>query len=200
MVQPLRIAVAEDERDTREYLQELLARMGHQAVAVGTGRRLVELCAASPPDLVLTDIKMPDMDGIQAAERINHGREIPVVLISAYHDSELLDRAAVGNVMAYLVKPVGQADVEAAVALAMHRFGQYQAVRQEARDLKHALEGRKLVERAKGIVMMRLGVDEPDAFRRLKRMASVQNRKLAEVAQEVLAADEVYQHLEGDRG
>jgi response regulator NasT len=200
MVQPLRIAVAEDERDTREYLQALLARLGHQAVAVGTGRQLVELCAASSPDLVLTDIRMPDMDGIEAAAVINHERAIPVVLISAYHDTELLDRAAAGNVMAYLVKPVGQADVEAAVGLAMHRFGQYQAARQEARGLKHALEDRKLVERAKGIVMKRLGVDEPEAFRRLKRMASVQNRKLAEVSREVLAADEVYQHLEGDRG
>jgi response regulator NasT len=200
MVQPLRIAVAEDERDTREYLQELLGRLGHQVVAVGTGRELVELCRTTAPDLVLTDIKMPDLDGIAAAEAISREKKIPVILVSGHLDVELLRRAKAGHIMAYLIKPANQADLEAAIALAMHCFEQYQAVRQEVLDLRQALEDRNWIERAKGILMKRLGVDEPEAFRRLKRLASGQNRRLVEVAREVLAADEVFQNLEGKGG
>ena len=128
----------------------------------------------------------------------NREKAVPVILFPAFLDAELLDRAAAGNVMAYPVKPVGQADVEAAVALAMYRFGQYQAVRQEARDLENALEEGKAIERAKGVLANRLRLDEQEAFRRLKRMASSHNRKLVEAAQEVLAADRVFQRMEDE--
>jgi response regulator NasT len=198
--QRLRIALAEDETDTREYLQELLTRMGHEAVAVATGKQLVELCRASPPDLVLTDIKMPDLDGIDAAIEVEKGGGgFPVILVSAYQEAELLDRAAgAGNVMAYLVKPVSSADVEAAVHLALRRFEKYREVRQEADSLRQALEDRKLVERAKGAVMKRLDLGEEEAFRRMKEAASRHNCKLAEVAKDLLAAEEVFRQAEGE--
>jgi response regulator NasT len=200
VTQPLRIAVADDELDIREHLHELLTRLGHQAVAVATGKQLVELCRATSPDLVISDIKMPDMDGIAAAEAVNHEKETPVIVVSAYHDAELLDRAAAGNVMAYLVKPVSGSDIQAAVHVAMYRFRQYLEVWREADSLRQALADRKLVEQAKGVVMKRLGVDEEEAFSRLKKLASRRNRKLVDVAREVLPADEVFQDLEGVAG
>src|SRR5262245_58430636 len=196
MSRSLRVAIADDERDTREYLQELLTRLGHQVVAAETGKQLLEQCRLLGPDLVITDIKMPDMDGIEAAEAVSSHKETPVILVSGHLDAGLLRRAEADHIMSYLIKPVSQADVEAAVALAMHRFEQYQAVRKEARDLKHALEDRKVIERAKGVVMKRLGVDEQEAFRRLKRMASGQNRKLIEVGQAILAAEEVFHQMD----
>jgi response regulator NasT len=196
MNRTLRVAVAEDERDTREYLQEMLTRLGHQVVTAATGKQLAEQCQTVKPDLVLTDIKMPDMDGIAAAAAINAHKETPVILVSAHHDAELLVRAGADHIMGYLVKPVNQADVEAAVSLAMYRFEQFQALRREAASLRQALEDRKVVERAKGIVMRRLGVGEEEAYRRLRKLASDHNRKLADLARSVTKADEVFQQLE----
>src|SRR5689334_24977832 len=102
----LRILVADDERDTREYLQHVLSRLGHQVAGASTGRQLTDLARQVEPDLVVTDIKMPDMDGIDAARSINAARETPVILISAHHEKELVARAGADNIMAYLVKPV----------------------------------------------------------------------------------------------
>jgi response regulator NasT len=197
---PLRVALAEDERNTREYLQGIFTRMGHKAVAVGTGRQLVELCRASPPDLVITDIRMPDMDGLEAAAEINAERATPVIVVSAHHDPALLERAGAAPVVAYLVKPVDPCDVEAAVAVALARFRQYQEVRQEADDLRQALEDRRLVERAKGILMKRLRLDEEEAYRRLRRYASDRNLKLAAASRTVIDSDEVFRVMEGAGG
>jgi response regulator NasT len=192
MIPPLRIAIADDERDMREYLQQVLPRLGHTVVsAAETGRSLVQHCLEYRPDLVITDIRMPDMDGIQAAEQIYRTRPVPVILISAFHDPELIERAEVDHVMAYLVKPVKQAHLEPAIALAWRRFEQFEALRREAADLRQALADRKLIERAKGVVMRRAGVDEPTAFRRLQRAASRENRRLVEMAQMVIAVEEL---------
>ena len=116
--------------------------------------------------------------------------------MSGHLNAELLRRAEADHVMSYLIKPVSQADVEAAVALAMHRFEQYQAVRKEARDLKHALEDRKIIERAKGVIVKRLAVAEEEAYRKLRKFASDRNRKLIEVAQVVLHSEEIFYALE----
>jgi response regulator NasT len=196
MTTSLRSVVADDERDTREYLQELLTRSGHQVVAAGNGRQLAEVCRAVSPDLVITDVKMPDLDGIDAARQINQDREVPVILVSAFHDAELLARTSAPHIMAYLTKPVKASDLQAAVAVALQRFGQYQEARTEAANLRQALEDRKLIERAKGIVMRRLGVEEGEAYRRLRQLASTRNRKLPEIAQTVLRAEELFAAME----
>jgi AmiR/NasT family two-component response regulator len=191
MNRSLKIAVADDELDMRDYFQKILPILGHQVVAVAqTGRELVELCAKAHPDLVITDIKMPDMDGIAAAALIYRKEAIPVILVSAYHDAEFIRRAAADHIMAYLVKPIKQADLEPAIGIAMHRFEQFQALRKETSDLKQALEDRKVIEKAKGILMKKAGLDEQDAFRRLQRLASDKNRKLIEIAQIILTAEE----------
>ena len=191
MNHPLRIAIADDEADMRDYFQKILPAQGHLVVSVAhTGRELVEHCRTHKPDLVISDVKMPDMDGIDAAVELYRDSPIPVILVSAYHDPELIARAEADHILAYLVKPIKQADLEPAIALAMRRFAQFQALRQEASDLRQALADRKIIERAKGILMKRAKLDEQEAFRRLQKLASDKNRKLIDIAQMILTAEE----------
>jgi response regulator NasT len=193
MTRSLKIAVADDELDMRDYFQQILPVLGHQVVAVAKdGRELVELCRTARPDLVITDIKMPDMDGIDAASQIYRNGPVPVILVSAYHDPAFIRRAEADHILAYLVKPIKQADLEPAIAIATRRFEQFQALRKEATDLKQALEDRKVIEKAKGILMKKANLDEHDAFRRLQKLASDKNRKLIEIAQMILTAEEAF--------
>jgi response regulator NasT len=193
MNQSLRIAVADDEADMRDYFCKILPLLGHKMVcAAKTGRELVEGCRQHRPDLVITDIKMPDMDGIDAAVHLYRRAPLPVILVSAYHDPDLIKRAEADHILAYLVKPIKSADLEPALAIAMRRFEQFQALRKEAADLRQALEDRKQVEKAKGILMKKTGLDEAAAFRRMQRLASDRNRKLVEIAQMILTAEEAF--------
>jgi response regulator NasT len=194
MSRALRIAVADDERDMQDYFRKMLPRLGHIVVGVaGTGADLIAQCAADAPELIITDIKMPDMDGIDAVRQICRHNPVPVILVSAYHDPELIQRADSDYILAYLVKPIKQSDLEPAIAIAMRRFEQFQALRKEASDLKQALEDRKLIERAKGILMKKASLDENNAFRRMQRLASDKNRKLVEIAQMILTAEEAFE-------
>jgi response regulator NasT len=191
MSRSLKIAIADDERDMRDYFQEILPLLGHQVIAVArNGKELVELCASVHPDLVITDIKMPDMDGIDAASQLYRRGPVPVILVSAFNDPEFIRRAEADHILAYLVKPIKQADLEPAIAIAMRRFEQFQELRKEATDLKQALEDRKVIEKAKGILMKKTGLDEHDAFRRLQKLASDKNRKLIDIAHSILTAEE----------
>lgn len=199
MSRRLRIAVAEDERDARDYFQETLTRLGHAVVCVAqTGRDLVEQCRTIRPDLIITDIKMPDLDGIAATLELCHEEPIPVILVSGYHDPELIARAEVGPCFAFLVKPVKRADLETAIAISMRRFGEFQVLRKQADDFRHALEDRKTIERAKGLVMKHARVTEDVAFRRLQKLASEKNAKLVEIAQTILLAENVFNPAETD--
>ena len=200
MTKNLRIAVADDERDTRDFLQELLARLGHQVMLAQTGRQLVEQCRLFSPDLILTDIKMPDMDGIEASRQNGVQKPAPVILVSAYHDPELIERAGQHHVQAYLVKPIKQADLEAAIGLAMLRYEQFRALWQEAADLRQALEDRKLIERAKGVLMEKAGLTEQQAFQRLQKLASVKNLRLAQLASMIVTANEALATSESGKG
>src|SRR5262249_29155639 len=150
MTRALRIVVADDEPDMRQYFQRMLPRLGHKVVATATtGRELVDLCRAEKPDLVITDIKMPDLDGIEAALQIEEHRPVPIILISAYHDAALIQRAEANHVLGYLVKPIKQADLEPSIALAVRRFEEFQALQKEAADWRQAAQDRKIIERAK---------------------------------------------------
>lgn len=194
MTDSLRIAVADDELDMRDYFQRILPLLGHKVVsAASTGRELLKHCREHNPDLVITDIKMPEMDGIDAAVEIYRDHAVPVILVSAYHDAELIDRAEADHILAYLVKPIKQADLEPAIGLAMRRFHQFQALRQEAADLRQALADRKIIEKAKGVLMKRAGLDEHDAFRRLQKLASEKNKKLIEISTMIVTAEEALQ-------
>jgi two-component system, response regulator PdtaR len=193
----LRIAVANDERDMRQFFGELLPHLGHKVVAVAeTGRQLLERCRTDPPDLVITDIKMPDMDGLAAVAEMNRDRPVPVILVSAYHDAELLAQATADYVMSYLVKPVKPVDVQAAIVMAATRFEHFQKARQDAEALRKALEERKLIEQAKGIVMRRLQVDEADAYRLMRECSSHHNWKMVDVTRKVLESEAIFRALE----
>jgi len=193
----LKIVVADDERDMRQFLQEMLTHLGHTVVGTAeTGRQLVEQCRATAPDLVVTDIKMPDLDGLEAAAEANRIRAVPVVVISGHHDAALLERATVDYVMTYLVKPVKPTDLQAAVTLAVSRFANLQQARGDAAELRQALEDRKIVERAKGAVTRRVGVPEDDAYRLMRKLASDHNKKMVEVARQILTAEETFRALE----
>jgi len=193
MTDSLRIAIADDEPRMRDYLWTSLERLGHQIVGgAKTGRELIEQCRSQRPDLVITDIKMPDMDGLEAVGEICREEPIPVILLSAFHDPEYVAKATQDHVLAYLVKPIKHEALEPAIAIAMERFRQIQDLRKEAEDWKQALEDRKVIERAKGIVMKRAALDEPDAFRRLQRLASAKSVKLVEIARMIVTAEEAY--------
>ncbi len=194
MIANLRIAVADDEPDMQDYFERMLPRMGHQVVSVAeNGRQLVEHCLTLRPDLVITDINMPLLDGVAATQEIFKKHPIPVILVSGYHDRELIERAEADQIQGYLIKPIKRADLETAIALAVTRFAQFQALRQEAIDLRQALDDRKVIERAKGILMRRAVLDEPAAFTRLQKMASEGNLKLVDAARSVLLADHAFQ-------
>ncbi|HEV7223008.1 MAG TPA: response regulator [Pirellulales bacterium] len=182
--------MADDEADMRDWFERMLPLLGHQVVsAAENGRELAEHCRTLSPDLVITDIKMPDMDGIEAAAAICSERPTPIILISAYHDAELIQRAETDHVLAFLVKPIGKAALEPAIALAMHRFADLQALRQEAVDLRLALANRRIIEQAKGVLMKVAGIDERAAFRRLQTFAADKNLKLIAAAEAVLAIE-----------
>lgn len=186
-----RIALADDEAAVRDTLQRMIQTLGHRPVfAVATGRELVSGCRSDPPDLVLTDIKMPDMDGLEAAAEIYQAAPTPIILVSGYHDQDYIQRAQENHILAYLIKPIGLPELEAAIALAVRRFEEFQALQAETADLRKALSDRKIIERAKGLMMKHLRVDEAEAFRRLQRLASSKNQKIVDVANMILTAAE----------
>lgn len=185
-----KILVADDEMSIRLLYSEELKEEGYEVYMASNGREALEVVDKIPLDLVILDIKMPEMDGIEAANRLYNERPVPVILVSAFHDPGLIHRAEADHVLGYLVKPIKQADLEPVIALAMRRFAQFEALRQEAADLRQALDDRKLIERAKGILMKQARLDEAEAFARLQKLASEKNLKLAELARIILTADE----------
>jgi response regulator NasT len=194
MTRPLRIVVADDEPDMRDYFQKILPRLGHQVVAAAAdGRQLVDFCRVFQPDLVITDIQMPELDGIDAALEICRHCPVPIILVSAFHDPDLVARAETTHVLGYLVKPIKQVDLAPAIALAMRRFGEFQELRQEvaahfqaAAQMFEALEGRRVIERAREVLAQREMVAESEAQRRLERLAHERGQDLRSIAQEVL--------------
>ena len=190
MTSGLRIAVADDEPEIRDFFEKVLPRFGHDVVAVAeNGAQLVEHSKRLQPELVITDIKMPDMDGIEASDRICKERPVPIILVSAYHDPALIARAEADHVQAYLVKPIGIADLPPAIAIAVRRFGELQALQKDCKDLRQALSDRKIIERAKGVLMRVAHIDEQEAFQRLQQLASEKNQKLVDAGHAILALE-----------
>ncbi len=187
----LRILVADDEPIMREYFGEVLTEMGHEVVATAAnGAELIERCRETKPDLIIADIRMPDTDGIEAAERIAAFHEAPIILVSALHDPDLIARAERTTVLAYLVKPIKRPSLETAIAIARTRFEQIRALKDEAGDLRQALEDRKVIERAKGVLAKRMGLNEEQAFGRLRTVAMEERKKIVEVARVIVRMDQ----------
>jgi response regulator NasT len=184
----VRILIAEDETIIRLDLRDLLERAGFDVCAEAKdGEEAVALARASLPDLAIMDVKMPRLDGIEAARTILEERPIPIVMLTAYGQQELVSRAVEAGVFGYLVKPFRETDLLPAIATARARHEELSAVREEAESLSEALAARKAIERAKGILMAKEGLTEADAFARLRRASQVSGRPLKVVADALLA-------------
>ncbi|HEY8028168.1 MAG TPA: response regulator [Gaiellaceae bacterium] len=184
----MRILVAEDETIIRLDLKEMLARAGFDVCAEARdGEEAVALARSELPDLAIMDVKMPNLDGIEAARRILEERPIPIVMLTAYGQEELVARAVEAGVFGYLVKPFREQDLLPAIAAATARHEELQAVREEAESLAEALAARKVIERAKGLLMEKEKLSEQDAFARLRRASQASGRPLKVIAEAVVA-------------
>ena len=184
---PRRVVVAEDEALIRMDLVEMLREEGYDVVGeAGDGQVAVELAESLKPDLVIMDVKMPRRDGIDAASEIAAKRIAPVVTLTAFSQRELVERARDAGAIAYLVKPFSISDLVPAVELAVSRFREVTALEREVADLSDRLEARKLIERAKSVLMVRQALTEPEAFKWIQRAAMDRRSTMKAVAQVVL--------------
>jgi two-component system, response regulator PdtaR len=184
----MKILVAEDETIIRLDLRGLLERAGYEIVAEARdGEEAVALARAHEPDLAVMDVKMPRLDGIEAARRILEERPIPIVMLTAFDQRELVERAAEAGVFGYLVKPFREQDLVPAIELARARHEELAAVRADADSLSQALADRKVIERAKGLLMEREKLGEAEAFARLRKASQVSGRPLRVIADAVIA-------------
>ena len=185
---PLRILIAEDETIIRLDLRQLLEGAGFDVCAEARdGEEAVALARSAEPDLAVLDVKMPRLDGIEAARRILDARPIPIVMLTAYGQDELVARAVEAGVFGYLVKPFRESDVLPAIQTARARHEELSALREEAESLAEALAARKVIERAKGLLMTKEGLSEEEAFARLRKASQVSGRPLRVIAEAVVA-------------
>ena len=184
---PRRVVIAEDEALIRMDLAEMLAEEGYAVVGqAADGATAVELAERERPDLVILDVKMPVLDGIAAAERIARARIAPVVILTAFSQRELVERARDAGAMAYLVKPFTRSDLVPSIEIALSRFTELAALEREVADLGEQLAARKAVDRAKGVLQRDLGLTEPEAFRWIQKTAMDLRRSMREVADGVV--------------
>lgn len=190
MTQPQirRVLIAEDEALIRLDLKEMLEEEGYAVVGeAGDGEAAVKLAAELRPDLVILDVKMPVLDGISAAERIAAERIAPVLILTAFSQRDLVERARDAGAMAYIVKPFTPADITPAIEMAVSRFAEIQALESEVGDLQQRLETRKVVDRAKGLLQTQFGLTEPQAFRWIQKTSMDRRLSMREVAEAVIA-------------
>src|SRR3954451_10643713 len=186
-----RVLIAEDETIIRMDLAQMLERAGFEVCAQARdGIEAVDLAASERPDLAVLDVKMPRLDGIEAAKRILGERPIPIVMLTAYGQEELVSRAVEAGVFGYLVKPFREQDLVPAIATARARHEELAAVREEAESLGEALAARKAIERAKGILMEKEGLAEGEAVARLRRASQASGRPLRVIAEALIATFE----------
>lgn len=185
---PRTVVIAEDEVLIRMDLAEMLAEEGYDVVGqAGDGARAIELAEELRPDLVILDVKMPVLDGISAAESIARQRIAPVIVLTAFSQRELVERARDAGAMAYLVKPFSQSDLVPAIEMALSRFAELRAVEAEVADLREQLETRKVVDRAKGVLQEQLSLSEPEAFRWIQKTAMDLRLSMKQVAEGVIS-------------
>jgi response regulator NasT len=191
-MESLRIVIADDEPIIRLDLRKTLENMGHQVVGeAGDGGKAVEMARDLKPDIVILDIKMPEMDGIDAAKVITTEGIAPVLLLTAYSQKDLVDRAKDAGVFAYLVKPFKEADLLPAMEIAISRYEEFIELENEVSDLENKLDTRKAVDRAKGILMDQYGLKEQEAFRRIQVQSMNTRKSMREIAEAIIIAHSV---------
>jgi response regulator NasT len=198
-VKTLKIVIAEDEGLVAAGLKSQVEALGHQVVGLARdGQEAVEMTERLSPDLLLMDVRMPRLDGIQAARRLRETLPTPIVFITAHSDLELATEAGKVGALGYLLKPVNGEQLRPAIQVAVSRFEEIAVLRRAVLDLKEDIEARKQVERAKGILMKRLRLDEGEAFSLLQRRSRNTRKPMAEVASHIIAADTFFADLEKD--
>ncbi|NJK78882.1 MAG: response regulator [Chloroflexaceae bacterium] len=187
-----RILIAEDNDLVSLTLEEQLKDLGYDVVGIArTGTEAVALAQRLSPDLVIMDIRMPEMDGTEAASKIRAARPVPIIMLTAYADKDTIRRAEQAGALGYLVKPINENELPPAINIALARFKEMQALQSQVDELQESLEARKLIERAKGILMQRLGLTERDAYERLRQRARDKRIKMKEIAQAIIEAEEL---------
>jgi len=182
-----RIIIADDEPLMRLDLQEMLENLGHEVVGqAGDGRVALELARELRPDLVILDIKMPELDGVSASRMLTEERVAPVLLLTAYSDREFVEGARDAGVMGYIVKPFGEAQLVPAIEVALARFQELRTIEKELGDTREVLQTRKIVERAKGVLMDTQGLKEAEAFRRIQKLSMNSRKSMREVSEAIL--------------
>ena len=191
-METLRILIADDESIIRLDLKKILENMGHKVVAeAGDGKTALELARKLMPDLAILDIKMPEMDGLDVAKTITEEKICPVLLLTAFSQDELIQRAKEAGVFAYLVKPFKEADLTPAIEIAISRYREFQALEAEIGSLQEKLETRKLVERAKGILMDKRGMKEQEAFRWIQLQSMHTRKPMREIAEAIILTQDL---------
>ena len=187
----LRVLIAEDDPLVAITLSDQLAGLGHTVVAVASdGQEAIDMAKRERPELAVLDIKMPNVDGISAAEQIGAELDIPMLMLTAYSDRPLVLRAAEAGALSYLLKPVTSEELAAAISLAMARHRDKLALKHEAGRLEETLAERNVIDRAKAILMERVGLSEGDAYARIRQMAREKRVKMAMIAQRIIDAEE----------
>jgi response regulator NasT len=191
-MESLRIVIADDEPIIRLDLRKTLENMGHQVVGeAGDGAKAVELARELKPNIIILDIKMPEMDGIDAAKIISTEGIAPVLLLTAYSQKDLVDRATEAGVFNYLVKPFKEADLMPAMAISIARYEEFMELENEVSDLENKLDTRKAVDRAKGILMDQYSLKEQEAFRRIQVQSMNTRKSMREIAEAIIIAHSV---------
>ena len=185
----LKIVIADNESIIRMDLKEILEEAGHEVVGEAiNGKRAVELARKYHPDLVIMDIKMPEMDGITAAKIIDDENIAPVLLLTAFSQADIVEKAKHSGVLAYLVKPVREDNLFPAMEIALTRFKEIQSLELELNDVKNSLEMRKTLDRAKGILMDAYNLNESEAYRRIQQYSMAKRRTIKEVAEAIISS------------
>lgn len=189
---PIRILIAEDNDLVSLTLEEQLKGLGYEVVGIArTGTQAVQLAQRLAPDLIIMDIRMPEMDGTEAAARIYKQQPVPIVMLTAYTDRETIRKAEDAGALAYLVKPISENELPPAISIALSRFQDIKKLMDERNDAIEKLEERKVIERAKGILMTRLGLSEHDSYERLRQRARDKRIKIVEIARAIIEAEEL---------
>ena len=189
---PTRIIIADDEPIQRMDLKDVLTKQGYLVVGeAGDGASAVNLAREIRPDLLIMDIRMPDMDGITAAETLTQEKIAPVLLLTAFGDQQLVERAKEAGVVNYIVKPLRESQVAPAIEVTLARYNEFRTLEKETSSLAEKLETRKVVERAKGLLMEKQGLSEAEAFRKIQRASMNTRKSMREVAEAILLANEM---------
>jgi response regulator NasT len=192
MSRPYRVLIADDERPVAAGLQRQLESLGYDVLAVvDDGQRAIDVCRRGLPDLVLMDVEMPGMDGLTAARQIARDPGTPVIILTAHGHPDLVEQAIQDGVIHYLLKPVTSPSLHAAIQVALARAGELKALRESVTSLELTLRDRKMIERAKGILMSRRGLTEPEAFRLLQRRSQDQRMPMSKLAESIIQAEDL---------